>query len=547
MSYQPQDQDLTKLQQYTACDISDALLKLKVPGAGFVADLNLYSPPEGDGVSVTVAPVSTVLFAPKGRDLAEPQRNIPEGTHWVDLTEPGTIVVLKQPDGQKNAVCGGIMAIRMKVCQAKGVVVAGRVRDIQELKSTSLPIWARGLSTIGVGGGSVPWAIQVPLDIDGTLVCPGDLAFSDPINGVVFIPKDKVASVIELLPKLTTADDKVKEDVLGGSTVYESFKLHRIRTGLAFESCPHILIFARGGGFVKPEIKSGHLNLWRRFDWFLLTTSGFLWRSPSVRGRAVSHVLDTPAILNCRPDPSPKTIVDTAIELLFTQAHTAAHTTLPSRNTKLRAKAVALLDCRRTGQNGIHEVKVRSKVVGRVPFNSAHIWCSRDWWTFLGEMPKHVAVGTNGEIGAWGAVRGKGYDVDIMKEDPEHLFSDTDDLLIPNAKQRANRGVDLPPLNFHDAVEKIYNLLHAPLLDKVFDPCYSFVPQKQAKLVNLANLNKLWLLNLSKVCDVIARPLAEFDLGEDAGVGDGTSGRSFTNNTVCGFAPEMATKSPFAF
>ncbi|CAF3505381.1 unnamed protein product [Fusarium graminearum] len=227
MSYQPQDQDLTKLQQYTACDISDALLKLKVPGAGFVADLNLYSPPEGDGVSVTVAPVSTVLFAPKGRDLAEPQRNIPEGTHWVDLTEPGTIVVLKQPDGQKNAVCGGIMAIRMKVCQAKGVVVAGRVRDIQELKSTSLPIWARGLSTIGVGGGSVPWAIQVPLDIDGTLVCPGDLAFSDPINGVVFIPKDKVASVIELLPKLTTADDKVKEDVLGGSTVYESFKLHR--------------------------------------------------------------------------------------------------------------------------------------------------------------------------------------------------------------------------------------------------------------------------------------------------------------------------------
>ncbi|GKU17316.1 unnamed protein product [Fusarium langsethiae] len=205
MSYQAQD--LTKLQQYSACDISDALLKLKVPGAGFVADLNLYSPPEGDGVSVTVAPVSTVLFAPKGQGIAETQRNIPEGAHWADLMEPGTIVVLKQPDGQKNAVCGGIMAIRMK--------------------STSLPIWARGLSTIGVGGGSAPWAIQVPLDIDGSLVCPGDLAFSDPINGVVVIPKDKVSSVIELLPKLTAADDKVKEDVLGGSTVYESFKLHR--------------------------------------------------------------------------------------------------------------------------------------------------------------------------------------------------------------------------------------------------------------------------------------------------------------------------------
>ncbi|KAH7198004.1 ribonuclease E inhibitor RraA/Dimethylmenaquinone methyltransferase [Fusarium flagelliforme] len=225
MSYK--SQDLIKLQQYSACDISDALLKLKVPGAGFVADLNLYSSPEVDGTSVTVAPVSTVLFAPKGQDIAETQKNIPEGTHWADLTEAGTIVVLKQPDDQKNAVCGGIMAIRMKVCQAKGIVVAGRARDIQELKSTSLPIWARGLSTVGVGGGSVPWAIQVPLDIDGTLVCPGDLAFSDPINGVVVIPKDKVSAVLELLPKLTAADDKVKEDVLKGATVYESFKVHR--------------------------------------------------------------------------------------------------------------------------------------------------------------------------------------------------------------------------------------------------------------------------------------------------------------------------------
>ncbi|KAF4991167.1 hypothetical protein FGRMN_8003 [Fusarium graminum] len=225
MSYQASD--LTELQQYSACDISDALLKLKVPGAGFVADLNLYSSPEGGATSATVAPVSTVLFAAQGQDLPGIQRNIPDGTHWADLTEAGTIVVLKQPDGQKNAVCGGIMAVRMKVCQAKGIVVAGRARDIRELKSTSLPIWARGLSTIGVGGGSVPWAIQVPLDIDGTRVCPGDLAFSDPINGVVIIPQDKIFAVLELLPKLTAADDKVKEDIIKGATVYESFKLHR--------------------------------------------------------------------------------------------------------------------------------------------------------------------------------------------------------------------------------------------------------------------------------------------------------------------------------
>ncbi|KAF4977492.1 hypothetical protein FZEAL_5970 [Fusarium zealandicum] len=220
-------EDMAKLQQYSACDISDSLLKLKVPGAGFIPDLNLYSHPESNPTSVTIAPVSTVLFAPKGQDLPEPPKNIPTGVHWADLTEAGTFVLLKQPEGQKNAVCGGVMAARMKLCHAKGIIIAGRARDIEELKSTSLPIWARGLSTVGVGGGSVPWATQVPIEVDGTLVSPGDLAFSDPINGVVIIPQDKVSAILELLPKLTAADDKVKEDVLKGMTVYEAFKLHR--------------------------------------------------------------------------------------------------------------------------------------------------------------------------------------------------------------------------------------------------------------------------------------------------------------------------------
>lgn len=131
---------VSRLQQYTACDISDALVKLKVPGAGFVADLNLYSHVRGDDVSVTVAPVSTVLFAVKGDTPAEPPTNIPGDSHWADLTEPDTVVIIKQPDGQKNAVCGGIMALRMRLRRAQGIVVAGRARDIDELRSIALPV-----------------------------------------------------------------------------------------------------------------------------------------------------------------------------------------------------------------------------------------------------------------------------------------------------------------------------------------------------------------------------------------------------------------------
>ncbi|KAJ0369988.1 hypothetical protein COL154_001794 [Colletotrichum chrysophilum] len=90
-----------------------------------------------------------------------------------------------------------------------------------------MKIWSRGMSTVGAGAESSPWAVQVPIAVDGTVVNPGDLVFADPVNGVVVIPKDKTDQVLELLPKLTAADDKVKEDVLKGTSVFDAFKAHR--------------------------------------------------------------------------------------------------------------------------------------------------------------------------------------------------------------------------------------------------------------------------------------------------------------------------------
>jgi len=135
------------LQRYTACDISDALLKLKIPNCGFLPDLKLYTPtPENINSNaanpIIVAPASTVQFVPRSTtDLASyPEGNIPNGRHWVDLTEPDTIVIISQPRGQICAVLGGIMALRMKVIGAKGVVAYGRVRDLDELRETELPV-----------------------------------------------------------------------------------------------------------------------------------------------------------------------------------------------------------------------------------------------------------------------------------------------------------------------------------------------------------------------------------------------------------------------
>ncbi|TVY23329.1 4-hydroxy-4-methyl-2-oxoglutarate aldolase [Lachnellula hyalina] len=221
---------ISTLKQYTACDIADALLKLSIPNAGYLPDLTLRTSVTSTTNTPLIAPASTVLFASKSKPEANanfPESNIPKGQHYVDLTEKGTIVITQQPEGQQCAVLGGIMALRMRMRGAVGVVVLGRVRDLVELESTGLPIWSRGTSIVGTGAEAKPHAIQVPLNIDGTVIKPGDLVFSDATNGVVIIPQEKVEEVVALLPKLVEADERVKEDVEKGMSVQEAFKKHR--------------------------------------------------------------------------------------------------------------------------------------------------------------------------------------------------------------------------------------------------------------------------------------------------------------------------------
>lgn len=97
-----------------------------------------------EGQPKIIGYASTFQFVPKGEPLpavaSSSERGIPPGTHWVDWTQPDTIVLVDQPEGQRCAALGGIMASRMKMIGAKAVLVNGRIRDLAELRSCGLPV-----------------------------------------------------------------------------------------------------------------------------------------------------------------------------------------------------------------------------------------------------------------------------------------------------------------------------------------------------------------------------------------------------------------------
>ncbi|KAJ5267537.1 hypothetical protein N7478_010345 [Penicillium angulare] len=259
------EQLTTLIENYTACDVSDALLKLQkvpagsAPRAGYLADLHQvysestlhadistvpFSPITGrnDTARKIAAPATTFKFlnkadTPPNIAVENPEKyGFPPGKHWVDYagdfqdedpTKAGSIIVIEQPDEQYCAVTGGIMATRMSYLGIKAAVVGGRVRDLRELQGTELPIWARATSTVGTGAEAKAGVRNVPISIGGVTVSPGDIIFCDPMEGVVSIPRELLGDVLETMPKLIAMDDQAKEAVAQGMSVTDAFQKFR--------------------------------------------------------------------------------------------------------------------------------------------------------------------------------------------------------------------------------------------------------------------------------------------------------------------------------
>ncbi|MCJ1294383.1 hypothetical protein MMC34_005941 [Xylographa carneopallida] len=235
---------LSRLQKYSACDISDALLKLeKVEDgqracAGFLDGIILHvggniSHGQSNASKKIIAPAFTVQFQPNaainGPDSLPKaaSSNINSGSQWSDSVQGNTIVVVQQPEGQKCAVVGGIHALNIDRRGTKGIVVSGRIRDIDELRKLRCPIWARGTSTVGASAEAKAYATQVPINIGGILVKPGDIVFCDIVEGVVVIPRGLLEDVMKLLKEHAEAEEGIKYAVKNGMSVSKAFALWR--------------------------------------------------------------------------------------------------------------------------------------------------------------------------------------------------------------------------------------------------------------------------------------------------------------------------------
>ena len=116
-----------------------------------------------------------------------------------DMAE-GEVLVADMGASIDITAFGGTTALAASARRAAGIVTNGAVRDVAELRSQPLPIFAAGINLFGTQK-MHPGRHGGPVVIGQAVVHPGDIVIGD-ADGVVVVPQTEAASVLERAVKI---------------------------------------------------------------------------------------------------------------------------------------------------------------------------------------------------------------------------------------------------------------------------------------------------------------------------------------------------------
>jgi regulator of RNase E activity RraA len=133
------------------------------------------------------------------------------------ICEPGDVLVVR--GSENGAVSGELFATEAHRRGAGGIVIDGYCRDRGILVTIDMPVYARGSVPNAPGVSELP-VIQVPLDIDGVTVNPGDLLVGD-ADGIVVGTADEFLAIETRASEIEAYESALRRKIAGGSPLHD--------------------------------------------------------------------------------------------------------------------------------------------------------------------------------------------------------------------------------------------------------------------------------------------------------------------------------------
>jgi regulator of RNase E activity RraA len=145
----------------------------------------------------------------------------------VDSIQPHDLVVCATASSNRAGIWGELLTTAALQRGAAGIVTDGAVRDLARLEAMGFPVFARHLSPYDSMNRQKVVAHDVPVEIDGTRVAPGDVVIADR-DGAAVVPQDVAAQVLAAALAKVRAENKFRGAVKGGMSLTEAYAKFKV-------------------------------------------------------------------------------------------------------------------------------------------------------------------------------------------------------------------------------------------------------------------------------------------------------------------------------
>jgi 4-hydroxy-4-methyl-2-oxoglutarate aldolase len=143
----------------------------------------------------------------------------------MDRLQPGEVLVLTMPEPAPVALVGELLLTQAAVRGAAAVLVDAASRDVDVLREFEVPVWTRWIRSRGATK-TERGELDVPVEIGGTRIAPGDLVVLD-ADGVVVVRPDDAATVLEASKARFDKEEAMRVRLRAGELSYDIHGLRR--------------------------------------------------------------------------------------------------------------------------------------------------------------------------------------------------------------------------------------------------------------------------------------------------------------------------------